>query len=40
LSVLLADAGALESMSAFLPGDAASQARLPELFLRLERLAG
>lgn len=37
---LLSDARALESMSAFLPGDAASQARLPELFLRLERLAG
>lgn len=37
---LISNARAMETMSAFLPGDAASQARLPELFLRLERLAG
>ncbi len=37
---LLGNSRALESMSAFLPGDAASQARLPDLFARLERLGG
>lgn len=37
---LLEDPRALESMSGFLPADAASQARLPDLFTRMERIAG
>lgn len=36
---LLSDPRALEAMSGFLPADAASQGRLPDLFARMERLA-
>lgn len=37
---LVADARLLEAMAGFLPGDPASQGRLPELRARLGRLAG
>ncbi|MGK7294210.1 MAG: hypothetical protein ACNS61_00105 [Candidatus Wenzhouxiangella sp. M2_3B_020] len=39
-AALLADARLTEAMAGFLPGDAASQARLPDLQARLQRLAG
>lgn len=39
-SDLSADASLVEAMAGFLPGDPASQGRLPELRARLERLAG
>ena len=36
---LISDARLVEAMAGFLPGDAASQARLPDLLARLNRLA-
>jgi len=37
---LLGSRGFLESLPGHLPGDAASQARLPDLRVKLEQLAG